>query len=237
MLFSKVLVIFVAFLFSSAIAAPTIFDRSDEVELLGRAPPHRQSRPRQSVNHRTPSKKSSKPRRTPQPKKAPRPQKTPAQHRKEADDLMKHLDKHLKPEHNKAVFWSGSDPSKARPSSIKIHAGKWAKKNQKTIINHTLAKMKIAIPEAHQNPHSSEIWDSASRTYAAKASGAAHSIIGHQRPGSVWSTIERPTLMANPAVTHIVEHDTVHNKVHTYDKATGKTTTVDGHTYRKQKAL
>jgi hypothetical protein len=57
-------------------------------------------------------------------------------------------------------------------------------------------------------------------------------IVGHMRPGSVWTNIEKPTLMKNSAVTHIVEHDTVHNKVHTYDKATGETTTVDGHKYK-----
>jgi hypothetical protein len=69
-------------------------------------------------------------------------------------------------------------------------------------------------------------------TYAAKSSGTAHAFVGHMRPGSVWTNIEKPTLMKNSAVTHIVEHDTVHNKVHTYDKATGKTTTVDGHKYK-----
>jgi len=240
MLFTKVLVIFFAFLFGSAIAAPTLFERSDEVELLERAPAHR--RARQSANHKTASKKSPKAKKSPKTKKSPHPKKapvthkaTPAQHRKQANDLMKHLDKNLRTEHNGAVFWSGSDPSQAPHARIRTRAGKWAKKNKGTIINQSLAKIKVAIPDTPQNPYSSEIWNSASKTYAAKASGTAHAILGRPRPDSVWSKIEKPTLMTNPAVSHIVEHDTVQNKVHTYDKATGQTTTVDGHTYRRKK--
>jgi hypothetical protein len=67
------------------------------------------------------------------------------------------------------------------------------------------------LPSWNPNdPMTVQLWESASREYAAGASGTVHVVIGQElRAGSIWETVELPTLIANPNVKNIVGIDPV----------------------------
>ena len=67
------------------------------------------------------------------------------------------------------------------------------------------------LPSWNPNdPVTVQLWESASRTYAAGASGTVHAVLGQElRLGSIWESVELPTLIANPNVKKIIGIDPV----------------------------
>jgi len=127
--------------------------------------------------------------------------------------------KRLRPTHGKAVFWSGTRPSKHGHVSVDHDAQNFAKAHGKELLAPSLEKHGINIPSHLENPYSHKLWNMASKTFAHRASGHVHAILGStRRPGNVYDTIEKPTLMKNKKVTKLTEHNA----------ETGETTVVKG---------
>ncbi|RDB15121.1 hypothetical protein Hypma_012667 [Hypsizygus marmoreus] len=123
-------------------------------------------------------------------------------------NVAKQIKNKLRPQPNQAVFWSGMKIGQnGKTTSVKADAQKYAKANGKETINQALAKNNIKIPSPSQNPASSRLWDFASKAWALRSKGETNAIVGDTRPGSVYNRIEKPTLIKNPKVNKIVEHD------------------------------
>ncbi|KAF8192050.1 hypothetical protein BJ912DRAFT_275409 [Pholiota molesta] len=187
MFIPKFLVVLLALLLGSVIAAPAYYERSDEVELEARQ--RGLSRFRQAA---------------------------------QSVAINRQVKQKLRPKAGEAVFWSGSTPdAHGKPVSARVHAEQFAKTHPGTsTVNHALAKHGISIPDKPQNRYSDKMWGVASKVWAERAHGDTHVVLGgHVRPGSVYNTIEKPTLMNNHRVTKVTEHNV----------ATGKSTVVKGH--------
>ncbi|RDB20310.1 hypothetical protein Hypma_012635 [Hypsizygus marmoreus] len=144
---------------------------------------------------------------------------TPAQ-QAAALKVAKQIKNKLRPQPDQAVFWSGTKKGQdGKTASVKPDAQKYAKANGKETINQALAKNNIKIPPPSQNPASPRLWDVASKAWALRSKGETNAVVGDRRPGNVYDRIEKPTLIKNPNVNKIVEHDknkgtssTVHQK-------------------------
>jgi len=129
-------------------------------------------------------------------------------HMSQAVGIAMRIKKSLRPQPGQAVFWSGTKSGKNGPVSVGKDAEKFAKVNGKEVLRHALAKQGIKIPPPSQNPHSSRLWEIASKVYALRASGDTHAILGSvRRPGNVYDAIERPTLLKNEKVPKLTEHN------------------------------
>lgn len=56
-------------------------------------------------------------------------------------------------------------------------------------------------------------WDNLARQFASEASGTVNAWSGGASPMSVWSRIEKPTLLSNPNVRKIIIHDATRPEV------------------------
>jgi len=115
----------------------------------------------------------------------------------------------LRPEPNKAVFWSGTKVDEnGKTVSVLKDAKNFAKKTGKETINMSLKKKGIAIPSQQTNSLARRLWHMASKTMAKRASGDTHAVLGENiRKDSVWKTIEEKELMKNDKVTKVTEHN------------------------------
>jgi len=108
---------------------------------------------------------------------------------------------------NQAFFWSGRSSGIANMSERAISVAET--KGGKTL-EKILDERGTHLPSWNPNdPVTVQLWESASRAYAAGASGTVHAVIGELRPGSIWETVELPTLIANSNVKKIVAIDPV----------------------------
>ncbi|KDR70552.1 hypothetical protein GALMADRAFT_878054 [Galerina marginata CBS 339.88] len=112
----------------------------------------------------------------------------------------------LRPASGQAVFWSGSRPGENGPVSVKQDAEHFAKVHGKGTLEQTLKGHGVIIPK--NSPHRTKMWEVASKTYAQRAKGDTHVILGStRRPDSHYDTIEKPALMKNKKVTRLTEHN------------------------------
>jgi hypothetical protein len=140
-------------------------------------------------------------------------------HMAKAVRIALRIKKRLRPTPGKSVFWSGTRPSEHEPVSVDDDAQNFAKAHGKEVLASTLEEHGINIPSHEENPYSSKMWDIASKTFAQRTSGHVHAILGStRRPGNVYDTIEKPTLMKNKKVTKLTE----------YNAETWETTVVKG---------
>ena len=115
----------------------------------------------------------------------------------------------LKPKPGGAVFWSGKVPGTGKKEgkdvSVKQYADKFAKNKGKETIGGAMKRADIKIP--NQSKHNWNLWKTASKFFAHRASGDTHAVLGSKRQqGNIYDTIEKPTLMKNPKVTKLTEH-------------------------------
>ena len=110
---------------------------------------------------------------------------------------------------NKSVFYTGHKPGKKGPIPVKQTAEYFAKANEKKqLLGHALAKAKIRIPSENKNLHANRLWKIASKVYAMRSSGVAHAFIGKWvGKENVYHKIEKPTLLKNPKVSKLIEHN------------------------------
>ena len=103
-------------------------------------------------------------------------------------------------EANQAFFWSGlgRGGDKIAAELAATHGG--------TTLEQITQGRGIILPVWDAaNPSSIQAWQNASRAYAEGASGTVRAVVGDSlRPGSIWETIELPTLMSNPNVTQVI---------------------------------
>ncbi|KAF9482095.1 hypothetical protein BDN70DRAFT_481458 [Pholiota conissans] len=122
------------------------------------------------------------------------------------------ISRKFKPEKDEAIFWAGrlpgNDPKDPSSSiSMEGHARKVAKDEGKSTLEDHLDKYKIKIPDASKNRHSAKLWEKASTTFAHRAHGETHAYLGsYVRPKSVYTTMEKPILMASNRITRLTEH-------------------------------
>jgi len=108
---------------------------------------------------------------------------------------------------NQAFFWSGKSSGIANMSERAISVAET--KGGKTL-EKILDERGTHLPSWDLNdPVTVQLWESASREYAAGASGTVHAVLGELRPGNIWETVELPTLIANPNVKKIISVDPV----------------------------
>ena len=130
-------------------------------------------------------------------------------HAAQAVKTINKVNKVFHPKEGEAVFWSGTrkGPGDTR---VSVHgdAQKFAHEHGKSTINHGLSQHGVRIPDRKENHYSDHIWNEASKTWAERAHGSTHAILGgHVRPQSVYKTIEKPILMKNDRVTKLTEHN------------------------------
>ncbi|CAA7258989.1 unnamed protein product [Cyclocybe aegerita] len=129
-------------------------------------------------------------------------------HMAQAVKVANKIRTNLKTDPDKAVFWSGTRQGKKGPVSVKDDAARFAKQEGKETINMALKKSNIKIPTEQQNPHSTRLWDFASKVWAKEAEGETHAVLGGTvRPASVYNKIEKPELLKNDKVTKLTEHN------------------------------
>jgi hypothetical protein len=126
---------------------------------------------------------------------------------KKAASAFKKITSFLRPKPGKAVFWSGMFKKKGGGDvSVKRKAENFAKSQGKETIGHALHRQNIRIPG--NDPHTNQLWDHASHTFAKHASGETHAVLGPKmREGNVYERIEKPTLLKNDKVTKLTEHN------------------------------
>ena len=109
---------------------------------------------------------------------------------------------------NQAFFWSGRSSGIANMSERAISVAET--KGGKTL-EKILDERGTHLPSWNPNdPVTVQLWESASRAYAAGASGTVHAVLGQElRLGSIWESVELPTLIANPNVKKIIGIDPV----------------------------
>ena len=112
----------------------------------------------------------------------------------------------IKPKPNKSLFWSGRVHTKKGVIESERYAGKFARMKRKEHIHHALRRANIKIPE--DSKHEQKLWRHASKVFAKNASGHVHAVLGSKlAKKSVYKTIEKPTLMNNPKVHKMTEHN------------------------------
>jgi len=123
------------------------------------------------------------------------------------------ITKFLRPQHDKAVFWSGKIPTKKGGTvSVGGHAANYAKTHGKETIGQAMKRADINIPKNH--PHSWKLWKHASNVFAKHASGVVHTILGSiLKVKNVYHTIEKPILMKKPEVHTLIERNEETKKV------------------------
>ncbi|KAF5325177.1 hypothetical protein D9619_009902 [Psilocybe cf. subviscida] len=130
--------------------------------------------------------------------------------KQEGVKIVKKINKSFKPGPSQSVLWSGKSPkADGRLVSVYHKAQAFAKQHGMKTINHALRDAKITIPTKKQNSYSAHIWKFASKAWAKAAHGEVTAVVGSEVDDkSVYKTIEKPTLMANKAVTKVVEWNT-----------------------------
>lgn len=109
------------------------------------------------------------------------------------------LNRALATKPDEAHFWSG----RVNKYGVENPAKQFANEQGAVTLEKLLDRQGIKMPEWSVAP---DAWAVVSRVYAENASGTARVFLGNDvRPRSVWETIERPTLTANPSVTRIIE--------------------------------
>ena len=133
----------------------------------------------------------------------------PAKGMAQAVNIARQIKSSVKPEKDKAVFWSGTkQDASGKTVSVNKDAQTFAKSNGKETLNMALQKNNIKIPTQQQNPQSNRVWDMASKTFATRASGKTDAVLGGAvRKDSVWNRVEKPALMKNDKVTQVTEHN------------------------------
>ena len=112
----------------------------------------------------------------------------------------------LRTKPGKAVFWSGRVETKTGTESANGHAEKFAKTHGKEVIHQALARVNIKIPKS--NPQQDKLWKVASKVFAKHASGHTHAVLGGKlAKTNIYESIEKPTLMKNPKVHKLTEHN------------------------------
>jgi len=135
--------------------------------------------------------------------------------------IASRIRKTLRPKPNGTVFWSGRVPKNGKKGfkgngvSVKKYADKFAKNNGKETVSQAMKRTNNKIP--NNNKKKMKLWEVSSKVFALHASGDIHAILGSKRRDkNIYDKIEKPTLMNNPKVTKLTEHNVV----------TGKTTVV-----------
>ena len=130
-------------------------------------------------------------------------------HMRVAVKIARQIKNSLKAVPSKTIFYTGTKlGKKGKEIPVKQTAEHFAKANQKQLLGHALAKAKIRIPSENKNPHSMRLWKLASKAYAMRSSGVAHAFIGKwTRPENVYHNIEKPTLLKNPKLSKLIEHN------------------------------
>lgn len=129
-------------------------------------------------------------------------------HMKAAVKVARQIKSFLMPKPGKSVFYTGMIPGKKKLIPVKQHAEHFAKANGKELLGNALARAKIRIPSEKKNPHYMRLWEFASRVYAKRAQGVAHAVLGSSvKPLNVYHMIEKPTLLKNPKVQKVIEHN------------------------------
>jgi hypothetical protein len=102
-----------------------------------------------------------------------------------------------------AVFWSGLGP---HGEDI---AAEFAAKTGRTTLEQLVEARGLRLPRFNpSDPATVRAWEDASRAFAQGARGTVRVVLGDSvKPSSVWTTVERPTLEANPNVTRIIRVD------------------------------
>jgi len=109
---------------------------------------------------------------------------------------------------NQAYFWSGKNSGITE--SMEKRAISIAEPKGGKTLERILKERGTRLPSWNPNdPVIVQFFESVSREYAAGASGTVHAVIGELRPGSIWETVELPTLIANSNVKKIVAIDPV----------------------------
>jgi hypothetical protein len=106
-------------------------------------------------------------------------------------------------EPNKALFWSGLGKG-----GDKIAADA-ATSRGKTTLEQLVQKNEIEMPVWNaESPESVAAWANASKYFAEGASGQVKFVSGDKvRPGSIWESIELPTLKSSPDMSEIIHID------------------------------
>jgi hypothetical protein len=130
-------------------------------------------------------------------------------HMKTAVKIARKIKSSLMPLPGKSVFYTGMQLGKHKLIPVKQHAEHFAKDNGLELLGPVLARAKVRIPTPEKNPYSSRLWEFASKAYAMRAEGVAHAIVGStvSKPGGVYHRIEKPTLLKNPKVEKLIEHN------------------------------
>jgi hypothetical protein len=111
------------------------------------------------------------------------------------------LNKALMTKPDEAQFWSG----RVDTDGVEVGARKFADEQGATTLEKLLDRRGIKMPEWRDNP---EAWAVVSKAYAQNASGTVRVFLGNDlRSRSIWETVERPTLTANPKVQKIIAVD------------------------------
>lgn len=107
----------------------------------------------------------------------------------------------MKTEPNTAFFWSGRTNG---VGGMDV-AADIAKARGGTTLEMLLEKQNVGMPAWDaSNPTVVNEWGQMSKAYAEGTSGVVRGVIGQElRPGNVWETYEKQTLMDNPSVTAI----------------------------------
>ena len=112
-------------------------------------------------------------------------------------------------ERNTATFYSGKNSDGIWNREL---AEEFAKTNGKTTLEQTAGGKyldeKRLFPANNPNSpltgdQAAEVWKNLSRRYAEQASGNAYGFVQGAREGSIFNTVEFPTLSQNPNITNI----------------------------------
>src|SRR5271170_4002604 len=114
------------------------------------------------------------------------------------------LDRALRTDPGKAVFWAGRTNGKSAQKS----ADAYAKKTGGTTLEGRLRDKNLKMPHWEEgNKAAEDKWNEASDKFANHAKGHVHAFVGDEnRPNSVYHNREKKRLIDNPNVTKLTEH-------------------------------
>lgn len=95
-----------------------------------------------------------------------------------------------------------------KTSSTRSHHGDSCRVSYSRTLEQTVSAKSLPQFDRH-DPSTVEAWRDASGSFARGASGNVRVLLGDSGPGSIWNTVELPTLQSNPAVSSITAIDPV----------------------------